>query len=76
MSSTVNPNRQRLLGPVDYLALMAGVKPPPPEQPIPIPMSMPGGGPTLPMPFPDQPMMPMPMGPPMEVMQARRRMGL
>lgn len=79
-----NPNRQRLLSPIDYLALLAGAQPPsqmepeiiPPAYDVPFRVVPPQGG--LPMPFADQPM-PMfnPMAPaiPQEVQEARRRWG-
>ncbi len=79
--STVNPNRQRLMGPLDYLAAMAGASPPPQEPVSPFDGMMDAPftvnpGPGLPMPFVDQPMNPYAPEIPMEVEQARRRMGM
>lgn len=55
--ASVNPNRQRLMAPLDYLAAMAGVPLPPPD---PAPMydaqfSVGPAQPMIPMPFADPP---------------------
>lgn len=80
MSSSPNPNRQRLMSPLDYLAALAGYTPPDPMpmQPMmPMPFVHPHQGP--PMPF-VQPPPPRPQQRPMmippEVVESRRRMGL
>lgn len=57
MSSSPNPNRQRLLSPLDYLGLMSGAKPPEPEPPmVPYAYETPfrvHPGRAMPMPFAD-----------------------
>lgn len=78
MSSSPNPNRQRLMSPLDYLGALAGYKPPEPQQPIyDVPFWAAQGQMPPPMPFaepvPQQPMQPPQI--PMEVLMARRRMG-
>ena len=76
MSSTPNPNRQRLMAPLDYLAAMSGYKAP---EPPPVMPQLPfWQGPQLPMPYADPvpQVMPQPPQIPMEVLMARRRMGM
>lgn len=54
--SSVNPNRQRLMSPLDYLAALSGYQPPQPMMPGPVydvPFQV-QDGPGLPMPFVEQ----------------------
>lgn len=79
MSSSPNPNRQRLMSPLDYLGALSGYKPPDP-QPMPQVYDVPFRvHPMTPMPFVDMPHQQanpyLPAIPP-EVVEARRRMGV
>jgi hypothetical protein len=77
VSSSPNPNRQRLMSPLDYLGSLAGYKPPEEQPMMPSVPFWPGQMPP-PMPFaepvPSQPYQPPHI--PMEILLARRQMGM